>query len=150
MNTRRAALSIIIFMVFFTQDLRSPAESSSPSAKLPKALHCMFDQGSFNVFENGKFASEPGGKMQFVIAAIDAKAGTAQMIGNAGAENLIMLRGKGNMNFVEQTGVGNINLTSVYTKVAPSGGFVAVHSRHVGTGDDPMISQYYGVCEGKW
>ena len=124
--------------------------SSAASRKVPSAFTCTFEQGLFNVFENGEFKSEKGGNLQFVLASIDPKAGTAQMIGNAGAENLIVLSGKSNMHFVEQTAVGNINLTSVYTQAAPDGRFVSVHSRHVGTSGDPMISQYLGFCTGKW
>jgi hypothetical protein len=124
--------------------------SSALAQGQPNALKCSFESGYFTVFEGNVFKSESGGDMAFVIASINLDAGTAQIVANAGASDLILLPGRENMNFIEQTAAGNLNLTTVYTGTASDGRFLAVHSRHVGHATDPMLSQYYGLCEGLW
>jgi len=116
----------------------------------PNAFKCSFEGGYFTVFEDNGFKSEPGEGMAFVIASLNLDAGTAQLVGNVGASDLILLPGRESMHFIEQTTSGNLNLTTVYTGAAPDGRFFAVHSRHVGTGADPWISQFFGLCEGLW
>ena len=88
--------------------------------------------------------------MAFTIAAIDLAKGNAQLVGNLGASPLIVIRGSDGISFIERTPSGNMNVTTVYTTKIKAGGFAAVHSRHVGSPGDPMISQYLGSCEGLW
>ena len=126
--------------------LATPALSQG----IPNALKCSFESGYFTVFEGNKFKSESAGGIWFVIASINVEAGTAQIVGNAGASDVVLSLGADNMSFVESTPVGNLNITTVYTGTAADGRFLAVHSRHVGHGTDPMLSQMYGLCEGLW
>ena len=124
--------------------------SSALAQGQPNAFKCSFEIGYFTVFEGNVFKSEPHEGMAFVIASINVDAGTAQIVGNAGASDLVLLPGGANMNFIEQTPSGNLNLTTVYNGALSDGRFLAVHSRHVGTGTDPWLSQLYGLCEGLW
>jgi hypothetical protein len=116
----------------------------------PNAFKCSFETGYFTVFEGNTFKSERSGGVAFTIAAINLDAGTAQIVGDVGAADLLLLSGNENLNFIEPTPVGNLNLTTVYPATAADGRFLAVHSRHVGHSADPWFSQYYGFCEGLW
>ena len=124
--------------------------TSALAKELPSAFKCRFATGYFSAPEGGTFETKPAGKMEFTIAAINADQGSAQMVGNMGATPLAILRGGYTLNFLEQTPVGNINLTTVYTASDAEGRFYAVHSRHIGTAEDAMVSQYLGSCQGLW
>lgn len=124
--------------------------ASALAEEIPAAYKCRFTTGFFSALDGGAFETEPAAAIEFTIAAIDAGKGTAQMVGNLGAGPLVVLRGGYTLHFIEQTGTGNINLTTVYTASSAEGGFPAVHSRHIGLADDPMISQYLGACQGLW
>ena len=71
-----------------------------------------------------------------------------------GAGDVLLVVGSESATFIEATPVGNINTTTIYLK--PKGqsyinrSFPADHSRHVGAAADPMISQIYGWCEGRF
>lgn len=120
---------------------------SLSAAEAPKAARCTFEFGVFVEFKKGEFNSEDGGKTSFVIAAIDRENGSAQLIGNLGATPLAMVPSPNHLHFVEQTQIGSVNLTTIFSEVKDSRGFLAVHSRHTGLPTDPMISQYYGFCK---
>jgi hypothetical protein len=139
----KARVLIAIVALFF-------GVASSAVAATPKAFECEFQNGVFTVFENGRPKSESGAAMRLIFGSVDIQAGTAQLIGNAGAVDVFLLSGTFGLNFVEMTPVGNVNLTTVYYGTLPDGRFKAVTSRHVGISEDPMMSQYWGACEGKW
>lgn len=142
----RRSVALCLWAVIYSVALASSALAQGQ----PNAFKCSFESGYFTVFEGNVFKNEPQEGMAFVIASINFDAGTAQIVGNLGASDLIILPGRENMHFIEHTGSGNLNLTTVYTGTASDGRFLAVHSRHVGTGADPWISQFYGLCEGLW
>ncbi|MCC7131794.1 MAG: hypothetical protein IT352_04070 [Gemmatimonadales bacterium] len=93
--------------------------------------------------------------MDFVIDGIDAQAGSARMIGNAGATDLVLVRGVDVLSFIERTPAGNLMVTSIFFvpqavrkragRELPEGSFEAVHSRHFSL-ITPFPSQRYGHC----
>jgi hypothetical protein len=114
----------------------------------PTAMKCLFERGAFSTVnpKNG-FASEPtNNKMELTFAALNPTQGTAQLVGNVGASNVSLIDGAAGISFVEVTPTGNITLTTVYTTEV-NGRFVAVHSRHMGAADRPMVSQIFGSCQ---
>jgi len=82
----------------------------------------------------------------FHIDAIERTKRTARIIGNAGAEDLVVLVGDDSVSFVEQTPAGAVNVTTVYAWRNKAGTFKAVHSRHTSIGG-PSPSQSYGQCQ---
>ena len=114
----------------------------------PRALVCRFKSVS-----NGVLGAryEPGGSkdtLDVTFAGLSPSARSAQMIGNAGAAQVMMLTGPGQLIFIEETPIGNRILTTVMTE-GNSEGYPAVHSRHtVMTGaGEMMVSQMVGLCE---
>jgi len=83
---------------------------------------------------------------EFHIDGIDLKAGTARIVGNAGAADLAATRGDASVTFIEQVPSGAINLTSVFAWRDKGCRFKAVHSRHTAIGG-PSPSQNYGFCQ---
>jgi hypothetical protein len=133
----------------FSMLLLSSGICGAAEVELPSALVCSFDEGVFTVFENGGFKTkQTDGGDHFVIAAIDATAGKAQIVGNAGAANVAMVVGEATATFIERTPMGNINTTTIYLKLEGTR-FPAVESRHVGDAFGLMLSQNYGYCEAR-
>lgn len=97
--------------------------------------------------ETHPWSSDPKDSMM-TIDSINIKEGTARLIGNAGAEDLIVLISSSGLNFIERTPSGNINLTTIFsTKIKGTNKYPVVESRHIGTSWTPMPSQYYGEAE---
>lgn len=82
--------------------------------------------------------------MTLVFDSINTKAGTARLIGNAGAADVTVLETPNHLNFVEVAPAGNIKLTSIYVTARD---LKAGHFRHVGRIEKPMLSQHYGSCQ---
>lgn len=78
--------------------------------------------------------------------SIDSKTQKARLIGNQGAGDVTVFTTGAGLHFIEKTGFGNINFTTVFGSRA-SGGFIAVTSRHVDLLGNPLPSQYHGVCK---
>ena len=115
----------------------------------PKAFKCLFP-GGVSADDKGKGLSpETTGPMAFTLASIDTKTKTAQLIGNIGANKVRVIPGDGGLHFLNLTGSGNLVVTTVFASTDAEGKFHAVHSRHVSI-DGPIVSQYYGSCEGLW
>jgi hypothetical protein len=83
---------------------------------------------------------------EFHIDGIDHGRRTARIIGNAGAEDLLVFGGADSVAFVEQVPVGAVNVTTVYAWRDTQGRFKSVHSRHTAIGG-PSPSQNYGFCQ---
>lgn len=86
--------------------------------------------------------------MEIVFDQIDKKNGTARMIGNNGAENVIAIDGRDSVHLVEITASGNMNITTIFQqRDARRNSFAGVHSRHVTLmSGGPLPSQYVGLC----
>ena len=83
-----------------------------------------------------------------VFDSIDTQAGTARIIGNAGAGDISVVVTPVGLTFIEQTGVGGLNFTTVFTHfVEPENvARAAVTSRHLILVGSPFPSQYHGTC----
>lgn len=122
---------------------------SSAAADIPKALVCSFTGSGFSSLEDGSFQTKrTGDQLSITYASINPTGGTAQVIGNAGAADVLLMAEKSSLHFLERTGSGNLTLTTVYL-AGSSQRFRAVHSRHVGTGERPLVSQYLGNCDAR-
>lgn len=82
-------------------------------------FRCTFGPGSAANWSSGSLAIEKGnfGKPSVDITydAIDVKAGTARIIGNAGAADLVVLQSNEALNLNDQTGSGNYVFTTIFS-----------------------------------
>jgi hypothetical protein len=123
------------------------------AVKLPAAFVCEFSTGVFSTAEGGSFTtSETHETLHLTFASIDQERGTAQLIGNQAAGDVLLFFTQLVVNFVEFTPIGNPTVTTVYTPPDVEGRrFLASHSRHIGGfSGGPMVSQYLGFCEARW
>lgn len=112
-----------------------------------RSLKCDFPVVTSMEWDSEKL-SMPETKQQkfgFHIDGIDRRAGTARLIGNAGASDLGVVTGARAMHFVELTAGGSMNVTTVFPGETAKG-LRAVHSRHVALLGGPLPSQHYGFC----
>ncbi|MBC7625278.1 MAG: hypothetical protein H7232_18075 [Aeromicrobium sp.] len=106
-------------------------------------LECDFNSGVFHAgSEKTAITSD---KFQLLYDAIDARAGTARLIGNLGASEVKVIERAGRLTFIEVTASGNVTLTTVY-RTGAAAPYPAIHSRHVGLLTEPWGSQMYGTC----
>lgn len=128
-------------------------ENLDTQAKLfaARSLRCVFQVGRMAIGKEGTFSfqdgpfNNDGGNLQ--LDGIDLKAGTARVIGNAGAEDVQVLAMANGINFIELPGA-TLNLYTVFS--APTGQkdeFYAVTSRHAKLAGVPAPSQYTGKCK---
>jgi hypothetical protein len=90
------------------------------------------------------------GKQEFTfeIDAIDYKKGHARITGGAGETLASMILTTTGMNIIEQTPIGNFNLTTIFVAGGQGNTYLAANSRHNGDVTAvPRISQNYGTCE---
>lgn len=112
-----------------------------------RSLKCGFPVNAVTDWKSGT-PKVTVGREDFTLHfdGIDVKAQKARLIGNQGAGDLGVLATGAGLHFMEQTGWGNINFTTVFASRA-AGGFIAVASRHVDLLGGPLPSQYHGVCK---
>lgn len=111
-----------------------------------RSLKCDFPVNAFTDWKSGTpkvTAAREDFSLHF--DSVDVKARPARLIGNQGAGDLSAFATGVGLHFIEQTGWGNINFTTVFARRA-GGGFIAVSSRHVDLLAGPLPSQYHGVC----
>jgi hypothetical protein len=126
--------------------------AGSPSeiyAAEPMAFVCSFTEGVIADVQARWAAKPTTDVMNYTFAGLDPAMSSAQVIGNAGAATVHLIKGAHTWNFIEVTGVGNVMTTTVF-KSADGRNHPAVHSRHTALSDgEPLPSQYRGMCEAK-
>lgn len=127
--------------------LALPAAAQMPGQP-PKAFVCQFIQAVNYPTGLAELSDED---FRLTFASIDIKKRSAQLIGSAGASDVHFTEGLYVYNFIEETGAGNLNITTIYkdnrkNMQSTKEGFVAVHSRHVAIAFNPSPSQRIGLC----
>ncbi len=115
----------------------------------PKSFSCEFKVGTAASQVDGSFTRAPAAPLAFEVRAIDLEGQSAQMITKPGAApaTLRIVRALNANHFIEVLNEGFLGLTTVYDKVAATGEFPAVHSRHVGVLGQAVVAQYLGSCK---
>ena len=115
----------------------------------PKGFTCAFKTGTSANQVEGTFQQAPAAPLSFEVKAVDLEGQLAQMITKPGAAPaaLRIVRALNANHFIEVLNEGFLSLTTVYDKVASTGEFPAVHSRHVGVLGQAVIAQYLGSCK---
>jgi len=84
----------------------------------------------------------------FDLDSFDFKKGRARLASESGATLTSMVLTDTGLNVIEQTPIGNFNLTTVFVAGGTGTTYLAVNSRHNGDlSSAPKISQNYGTCE---
>lgn len=117
-------------------------------AELPASLTCTFADGGAWAFEKQGFVSKPVEALTIGISAIDRASMTARLDRKEGLAVLRMVQAVDAHHFIEVGMEGFMNLTTIYERDG-TGGFPAVHSRHVAVLGEPLVSQYRGICLAK-
>jgi hypothetical protein len=125
------------------------AAGSAAQEKL--TFRCNLGPGASANWDSGSVSVEKDtfGKpnVELTFDAIDLKAGTGRIIGNAGGSDLVVLGGSEAITLIEQTGSGNFVFTTIFKATAKRNGeYIAVMSRHISMPGGPLPSQYHGTC----
>ena len=138
--------------VFIQGQTTSPGAAATSDADAlfqAQSIKCEWGQGTTARWNEGrpslKQASWDAG---IVFDSIDTQAGTARIIGNIGAGDISVVVTPVGLTFIEKTGVGGLNFTTVFKHfVEPENvARVAVTSRHITIFGSPFPSQYHGTC----
>lgn len=126
-------------------------EKAATSLLQAKSMYCVFQDGSFTTWSEGKAVVEPDVMTKSgdptIFHSIDLKARTASMMGNMGSGPITVIPTSSGIHFIEVTDSGNVNFTTVFAGFAkPPKGFFAVHSRHFFASGQARPSQYHGIC----
>ena len=137
-----------------------------PSSIRRKVFAANGDQGLRGGWKDGKPSLEQGtfgDGATVTYDSIDAKAGSARVIGNAGAYDVVVLRTPVGLTFIEQGNelIAGLSFTTVFTRTVerdtssdaertqglPStSSFIAVISRHLDILGTVAPSQWHGTC----
>jgi hypothetical protein len=115
----------------------------------PISVRCNFSGGVVSEYDSGPPRSKSTSDIsEMVFDQIDPASNTARLIGNVGASTVRAIHGAGFVHLIEITGIGNMNLTTIYHSQSGRSrvGFPVVHSRHIMTPSGPLPSQYVGLC----
>jgi hypothetical protein len=84
----------------------------------------------------------------FQIRSIDYKRRNAQIVAGANTALAAIVLTQTGLNVIEQTAMGNLNVTTIFAAGGTDQHFPAVHSRHIGdVTAPPSVSQHYGSCD---
>lgn len=126
-----------------------PPPPPNPLAAIP-AFRCSFPKHVATEWVNGSPLSLAGEEeFTFQITTLNMRRGAARIVGSGGgtAEVATVLTATG-LNVIEQTGLGNFILTTIFTAGGQDRVYRAAHSRHLGDlSAPPSVSQHFGTCE---
>lgn len=84
----------------------------------------------------------------FFITDVNTRRSTARIVGTGGTVPVSAMIGETGLNVVEQTGLGNFILTTIFRAGGTDKVYLAAHSRHLGDPKTvPSVSQHFGTCE---
>jgi len=146
-------LVLILLLLISVPCFAEDKETNNPIKDVlsAKSLKFVFNESTSATWETEApiIKIEPSG-LTFVFDSIDYDKGTARIVGNQGAADIVILSGTKGVSFIELTGNGNLISTTVFFEYSDFAlkHFKAVHSRHISlapfapTGALP--SQHYG------
>jgi hypothetical protein len=124
--------------------LQQPAAAQNTWA-LPPVIDCTEVVHVEANDENSNYEITRTRDREFSITFAEGAPGQFSMIGPLGMTSLITHAGDNFVHFIEVTGVGNMNVTTIAT-VPQNGKYSAVHSRHPVIWDKLIPSQYLLSC----
>ena len=150
MNGRTPVYILAVLTLCFGQPvLGQQVDGAFKRLATAKTLRCTIGPGASTDWASGRpvVQTSTWGKNNVIhFDAINTKKGRARLIGNAGAEDVIVWLTAIGLTFVEATPSGNINITTVFANTTGTD-YMYVHSRHVVLLSEPLPSQYHGTCK---
>jgi hypothetical protein len=128
---------------------RQPPPPPNPLS-LVRAFQCTFPTYVATEWPAGGPVTREGKDENFTfrIAEINLRRSTARIVGTGGTVPASAMLGETGLNVVEQTGLGNFILTSIFRSGGDGKVYLAAHSRHLGDPKTaPSVSQHFGTCE---
>ncbi len=147
MRWTRVILAVLLVVGWTT--MTAAKEDALSRLMATRSLKCQWDRGALGDWEGGQLQAKqiPGDLPPLTFDAIDLKNKTARLISNVGSGDVLALLSATGVSFLEQTGIGNFNFTTVFADYSASGDFIAVTSRHLMLLNDPLVSQHHGTCK---
>lgn len=146
----KSRIAVMLSGLLLTGGVTTAQDDSFKALVAARSLKCQIGPGSVGKWAGAKISVE---KDSFDSAlhfdSIDLKSGKARLIGDQGASDVTVLGTASGITFVEQTGFGNLVITTVFRERIPGKTeFYAVVSRHMlMLRGDPLASQYHGSCK---
>lgn len=127
---------------------RQPPPPPNPLS-LIRAFQCTFPKYVATEWPSGQTVTREGTDENFTfrITEINTRRSTARIVGSGGSVPASAMVGETGLNVVEQTGLGNFILTSIFRAGGNGQVYLAAHSRHLGDpATAPSVSQHFGTC----
>lgn len=113
-----------------------------------RSLKCTFETVMQGDWKGGRLSLTKE-RESFILHfdSIEPDTRRARLIGNVAAEDVLTSLTQSGITFVEITGSGNVNFTTVFPRYKRgTEEFIAVTSRHLLLLDNPVPSQHHGTC----
>lgn len=140
MNTKFSVKWIVAVATIFASFLPAHAQTLSVKCNYPVSVAANIPTGSMEIQTDVK----KGGKFSLAFI-VEKGASSAYFSGNAGAVKVHVIWGENKLTFIEITGSGTVQVTTVYG-VQLNIKHGSVHSRASGGKGYELPSQYYGTC----
>ena len=123
---------------------------------LIKSFKCSFPVYSVGAWKTGEPQAQIKQADQFTLTIddIDTDSGSGRVTGTAGPVEVTALLTVSSLHFMESSGTGTLNVTTIFVSDGGVRKFRAVHSRHdylpmsiPGFTSEPTVTQNYGTCE---
>ena len=141
----------ILYTLLLSVLMSTPVFSSEvfKSLMTAKSLKCEYGSGAVGVWEGSKVKVEKDNfDASVVFDSIDFATGKAMLIGEIGAVDVVVFATATGLTFIEETGAGNLHITTVFATYAKgTTDFIVVTSRHLMFLSEPLPSQYHGTCK---
>lgn len=129
---------------------RNPTVFAGAPFPMMTALTCELASVHDGALNPGYQRGRSSGSLTFTVANLDRTKGNAQLIGNSGASTVQLIALADQLQFLEVTPSGNLNVLIVFAPPEPGALLPVVHSRHVLISPaNVAISQYAGSCTPK-
>jgi hypothetical protein len=151
-NSRWRIGVVFVFFLVAGPSAIAAAQTQGVLASVKKVT-CSFPIAASGTWKNGDpHAETKSTALSLQFESINADDGTAQMIGNYGAADIIVRLTNRTLHFVQMFLDGPLYTTTIFPKPAHGNKLQAVHTRHEYTevslpGFTSTPEQYYGECD---
>jgi hypothetical protein len=144
MRLRDVSLPLLVLLL---PGAAVPADNPAAKLTAARSLKCHFDRGNRTEWIKGKPRTSDVNHDEVVqFDSIDAKKGSARLIGTLGASDVLVVLTHVGLSFIEAAGAAFDN-TTVFPVYAKGSEFIAVDLRTVQSMGKPRVEQYFGTCK---